>query len=156
MASHLKHKPELWRLSTRCLCIDHGSKTLGLAVCDAAQILVTPLSTIHRKKWGIDRDKLETVINEYSVEQMIFGYPLNADGTKGARCQSVRDFVTLVEQTWPDIPVFYWDETLSTDGADHILDEDHRMHNKRRKQFKDSLAAKIIMDEALNFINRQV
>lgn len=151
----MKHKPELWRYNKRCMCIDHGTKTLGLAVCNSDQTLVTPLSTIHRKKWNIDQIMLGSMIDEYQVEQIIFGYPLNADGTKGARCQSVRDFVQLVEKKWPKIPIFYWDETLSTDGADHILDKDHRMHNEKRKQFKDSLAAKIILDEALEYCRFQ-
>lgn len=156
MAYHLKNKSEKWIKNTRALCVDHGSKTLGLAICDSMQSLVTPLETIHRKKWKLDKERLNNIINEFDITQVIFGYPLNMDGTKGARCQSVRDFVSLVEETWPHLTVFFWDETLSTHSVDNFLDNmvdyDVRLTRDKRKQFKDSLAAQIILEEALTFI----
>ena len=155
MAYHLKNKSEKWINNTRVLCVDHGTKTLGLALTNSDQTMVTPMDTIHRTKWAKDKIKLEQIITDYDIEQIVFGYPLNRDGTKGTRCQSVRDFVMLVEETWPNLTVFFWDETLSTDAVDNLLDNDMRMTRTKRKQFKDSLAAQIILEEALTFIRLQ-
>lgn len=152
MAYHLKNKSEKWIKHTRVLCVDHGTKTLGLALSDSAQQVVTPMDTIHRKKWKDDKTRLDNIIKDYEVVQVVFGYPLNMDGTKGARCQSVRDFVSLVEETWPHLTVFFWDEKLSTYSVDNLLDNDMRMTRTKRKQFKDSLAAQVILEEVFSFI----
>jgi len=140
MAYHLKHKPEKWITPARVLCIDHGRKTLGLAMCNADQTVVTPLPTIHRKKWKNDAAALDTIIQDHEIQAIVMGYPLNMDGSAGPRCQSVRDYVTLMEQSWPDITFFFWDERLSTGALD---DSVHKSVNK------DSFSAKIILDEVL-------
>lgn len=152
MAYHLKNKPEKWIYPARILGLDHGTKTLGLAICNDEQTLVTPLATIHRKKWAHDKAALDKIITENDITVMVVGYPLNMDGTKGTRCQSVRDFVTLMESAWPHIIFFFWDERLSTMDVDNSLDNDHTKTRAKRKVFKDSLAAKIILDEALGMV----
>ena len=152
MASHLKHKPELWRSNCRVLAIDHGTKTFGLAVSNTEQTMVIPLSTVHRKKWNLDKHILGEILMSYDIEQIVIGYPLNRNGTKNPRCQSVKDFSSLMEQEWPDIPIFFWDERLSTDAVDKILDNNHAMRKDKRKQFKDALAAQIILEEVLNMM----
>ena len=152
MAYHLKHKPELWDNTIRILAIDHGTKTLGLAISNSGQTIVTPLQTIHRRKWNQDREVLHKIINEYDIGAILVGYPLNMDGSKGARCQSVNDFVVLMEQTWPDLTFFFFDERLSTQSVDKFLDKDMSKTRTKRKEFKDALAAQIILDEALVWI----
>ena len=143
MAYHLKHKPEKWIYPARILCIDHGTKTLGLALCDDNQTVVTPIETIHRKKWKDDKAKLDKIIAENSIKAIVVGYPLNMDGSAGTRCQSVKDFVMVMEQTWPELLFFFWDERLSTSDLD---DSVYKSVNK------DSFSAKIILDEAINWI----
>ena len=152
MAYHLKHKPELWDNTIRILAIDHGTKTLGLAVSNSGQTVVTPLQTIHRYKWNQDKDILAKIISEYDIGAVLVGYPLNMDGSKGTRCQSVNDFVVLMEQAWPDLTFFFFDERLSTQSVDKFLDKDMSKTRTKRKEFKDALAAQVILDEALLWI----
>ena len=140
MAYHIKHKPEKWIAQGRILCIDHGTKTLGLAMCNSDQTVVTPIETIHRKKWKHDRDILEKIIRESDIKAVLVGYPLNMDGSAGARCQSVKDFVAVMEKAWPHLPFFFWDERLSTESLD---DSVYKSVNK------DSFSAKVILEEAL-------
>lgn len=151
MAYHLKNKPEEWIKNTRVLGIDHGTKTLGLALSNSDQTMATPLETVMRKKWSVDKQKLATVIRDYEVGIIVLGYPLNMDGSAGPRCQSVRDFSVLVEQEWPQIPVFFWDERLSTQAVDNMLIEDVDMSRTKRKQVKDAMAAQVILEGALQF-----
>lgn len=152
MAYHLKHKPEKWIPSTRILCIDHGSRTLGLAVSNEAQTIVTPLETIRKSKWSADKNKLDHLIKEFEIGVIVIGYPLNMDGSKGARCQSVKDYVTLMEQEWPSLEYFFWDERLSTQIVDKYLDKDMTQTREKRKHYKDALAAQVILDEALQWL----
>jgi len=152
MAYHLKNKPEKWIYPARILCMDHGTRTLGLAICNSNQTLVTPMETIHRTKWDKDKQTLDKIIIENDIECVLVGYPLNMDGSKGARCQSVKDFVMLMEETWSSLPFFFYDERLSTDGVDNILDNDRTKTRAKRKEFKDAMAAQIILEEALDWL----
>lgn len=151
MAYHLKHKSEKWISPARILGIDHGTKTLGLAICDSNQTIVTPMETIHRKKWKHDKERLQNIISQNDIDVIVVGYPLNMDGSAGTRCQSVKDFVMLMEETWGDIPFFFFDERLSTNYVDKFLDNDLTKTREKRKQFKDALAAQIILEDALSW-----
>ena len=95
---------------------------------------------------------LDNIIEENDVKSILVGYPLNMDGSAGARCQSVKDFVSLMEKAWPDMPFFFFDERLSTQTVDKFLDNDHTKTRVKRKDFKDALAAKVIFDEALQWM----
>lgn len=152
MAYHLKNKPEKWIKNARVLGFDHGAKTFGLAICNTAQTVVTPLETIHRTKWAKDRDILDKFINSHDIRSIVVGYPLNMDGSAGSRCQAVKDFVSLMEETWPKLTIFFFDERLSTQTVDKFLDNNRKMTRDKRKEFKDALAAQVILDEALRFI----
>lgn len=152
MAYHLKNKPEKWIKNVRVLGFDHGTKTFGLALSNSDQTLVTPLETIHRTKWAKDKETLGKIIYENDVKIIVVGYPLNMDGTKGARCQAVKDFVMLMEETWPELVIFFYDERLSTQTVDKFLDNDRTKTREKRKVFKDALAAQVILDEALRFL----
>ena len=151
MAYHLKHKPEKWISPARILGMDHGSKTIGLAICDSNQSIVTPMQTIHRKKWKQDSQKIKDIITQNDIEAIVVGYPLNMDGSAGGRCQSVKDFVMLMEETWPDMPFFFFDERLSTTYVDKFLDNDRTKTREKRKEFKDALAAQLILEDALSW-----
>lgn len=152
MAYHLKNKPEKWIYPARILCMDHGTKTLGLAICNDRQTIVTPLETIHRTKWPKDKDRLGLIIEQNDIKAVLVGYPLNMDGSKGARCQSVKDFVMLMEETWSNMPFFFFDERLSTHTVDKFLDNDRSQTREKRKEFKDALAARVILEEALDWL----
>lgn len=152
MAYHLKNKPEKWIKDTRALGFDHGTKTFGLALSNSDQTIVTPLETIHRTKWAHDKQVLDKIIQDNDVQSIVVGYPLNMDGSAGERCQAVKDFVSLMEETWPNVTIFFFDERLSTQTVDKFLDNNRKMTRGKRKEFKDALAAQVILDEALRFL----
>lgn len=155
MAYHLKNKPEKWIYNSRVLGFDHGTKTFGLALSNSDQTVVTPLQTIHRTKWAKDKETLGHIFAENDVQSIVVGYPLNMDGSAGARCQAVKDFVMLMEETWPNLTVFFFDERLSTQTVDKFLDNNRKMTRDKRKVFKDALAAQVILTEAIEFIERK-
>ena len=152
MPYHLKNKRENWIKHTRVLGFDHGTKTFGLALSNSDQTIVTPVQTIHRTKWEKDKVTLDKLIVEHEIKIVVMGYPLNMDGSKGARCQSVKDFAALMMETWPHLTIFFYDERLSTKTVDKFLDNDHTKTRVKRKEFKDALAAQVILEEALRFL----
>ena len=136
--------------------IDVGAKTLGLAVCDPAQSIATPLLTIKRTKFMKDMAALKRVVDEYSVGGFIVGLPVSMDGREGRRAQSVRDFA-MEMQSFMGAGVFValWDELLSTATVDDFVDE---LVDKRKTKIKakesgliDRLAAQVILQGAVDF-----
>ncbi|MEL7232523.1 MAG: Holliday junction resolvase RuvX [Pseudomonadota bacterium] len=95
------------------LGLDPGAKTLGLAISDRTRLIATALTTIRRKKFTPDATELLRLYRENECVALVVGLPLNMDGSAGPRVQSVRDFCTNLLRL-NDIPIFQWDERLST------------------------------------------
>lgn len=71
----------------RILALDVGDKTVGLAISDELQIIVTTLNTIFRTSKLEDRDKLKEIIDQYGVKTLVVGLPKNMDGSLGPQAK---------------------------------------------------------------------
>ncbi len=139
---------DLRETSGALLGVDPGTKTLGLAISDRTRLIATPLETIIRKKFTLDAEHLLRVYDENEASALIVGLPVNMNGTHGPRAQSVRDFCTNLLRL-RDLPIFMWDERLSTAAVTRsILEAD--MSRKKRKQNVDKLAAGYILQGVLD------
>lgn len=132
------------------MALDPGSKTLGIAVCDAARTVVTPVTTIQRVKFTPDAEALLALYDERDCKGLIVGLPLHMDGGDGRRAQSARSFVTNLLRL-RDLPVAYQDERLSTFAATESLIE-AGVKPSLRKSMVDAQAAAVILDAALGRI----
>jgi len=74
--------------------------------------------------------------------------PVNMDGSHGPRAQSVRDFCVNLMRV-KDIPIFTWDERLSTMAVTRTMLESD-MSRKKRAQNVDKLAASYILQGLLD------
>lgn len=148
---HLETNWDKCPRDVRLLGIDHGSKTLGLALSDPDQRIATPLRTIRRGKFEADVAALKTVIGDYGVGGLIVGWPLSMDGSEGPRTQSVRDYMTMLG---PRLNLWWsvWDERLSSDNAQRLMAEDLDLSFAKRDVAVDALAAQSILQGALDFM----
>ena len=128
--------------------LDLGTKTIGVAVSDGMRSVATPLETVKRKKFGVDAERLQTLIAGRRVGGLILGLPRNMDGSEGPRCQSTRAFARNFAALW-DGPIGYWDERLSTVAAEKALLEADTTR-KRRAEVIDHVAASYILQGALD------
>ena len=67
--------------------LDLGTKTIGIAVCDAGWRFASALKTLPRGKFGRDRDELRKLIEARSIRGIVIGLPRNMDGSEGPRAQ---------------------------------------------------------------------
>ena len=138
----------------RLMGMDIGKKTIGLAICDPAHMLATPLETIVRTKFTKDILRIKTMIDEYEVGGFVLGLPLNIDGTEGPRCQAVRDFAAEMinhpevfgENPW----IAFQDERFSTVSAENLVDGSVSRKKAKAKGTLDKLAAQVILQDALD------
>ena len=128
--------------------LDPGTKTLGLAISDRTRLIATPLTTIRRQKFTPDASELLQLYDENECTALIIGLPVNMDGSSGPRVQSVKDFSTnLLKKR--DLPIFFWDERLSTMAVTRgMLAAD--MSRKKRAENVDKLAASYILQGVLD------
>ena len=138
----------------RLLGIDHGTKTLGIAVSNSDWTIATAVCTIKRNKLKSDIKQLISIFNQYEITGLVMGWPLNMDGSVGPRCDSVRDF-TISLLSIVDLPVLLQDERLSTMAVERpMISED--LSRKKRKLRKDYLAASWILQTALDGLQKRM
>lgn len=130
------------------LGLDPGTKTLGLAISDRTRLIASPLETIRREKFGPDAAKLLDIYSTNDASALIVGYPVNMDGSLGPRTQSVRDFCTNLLRL-SDIPIFLWDERMSTMAVTRTMISAD-MSRKKRGENVDKLAASFILQGVLD------
>lgn len=128
--------------------LDPGTKTLGLAISDRTRLIATPLTTIRRKKFTPDATELLRLYAENECSALVVGLPLNMDGSAGPRVQSVKDLCANLLRL-KDIPIFMWDERLSTAAVTrNMIDAD--MSRAKRAEAVDQLAASYILQGVLD------
>ncbi|MFZ5704241.1 MAG: Holliday junction resolvase RuvX [Pseudomonadota bacterium] len=135
--------PERGRLAG----LDVGTKTIGIALCDASWTIASPAETIQRTKFTVDAAKLRQLATAQLVKGLVIGLPLNLDGSDSSRTQSVRAFARNVEAM--DLPILLWDERWSTQAVTRtLLDAD--ASRARRAELVDKLAASYILQGAID------
>ena len=132
----------------RILGLDYGTKTVGVAVTDALGITVQPLETITRdadNKLRPTLRRIEELIEEMNVQEIVLGLPLNMDGSEGERATRSREFADMLERR-TGLSVHLLDERLTTIEADEILDS-CGIPKKNHKRYVDSVAAVLILED---------
>ena len=130
----------------RVLGIDHGDVRMGIALSDPTEFLASPLCVLDSTKAGLDQ--IIALIAEHEVEKIVVGLPRNMDGSYGSATEKVRVFIEKLK-TRTAVPVFEWDERLSTVSAHNALRE-AGLDGKQRKGVVDKVAAQIILQNYLD------
>ncbi len=132
----------------RILCLDYGSKRIGVAVCDELGMTAQGLATITRKNRRQTLEDIAGFIRTYNVEKIVIGYPIRLDGSEGIQCEKISNFASILESAF-SLPVIKWDEALSTKEAEEILIRANIARRKRRN-IVDKLAASLILQGYLD------
>jgi putative Holliday junction resolvase len=132
----------------RVLGLDVGSKTIGVAVSDPLGVTAQGLETIRRQNKRVDLERLNTLIIEYAVKEIVVGYPLRMNGLEGTQSQKMQGFAAELRRKF-GLPVHLWDERLTTAEASRVL-RDSEMSIKRRAAVVDRLAAVLILQSWLD------
>jgi len=127
--------------------LDVGTRTIGLAICDAGWHFAGPVETIRRTKFTSDLKVLESFIFRESIVGLVVGLPLNMDGTDSPRTQSVRAFARNLAPL--ALPMLLWDERWSTQAVERAMISAD-VSRARRAEKIDALAAAHILQGAID------
>ncbi len=130
------------------LGLDLGTKTIGIATCDAGWRFATAGKTLGRGKWGRDRESLREIVENRAIAGVVIGLPLNMDGSEGPRSQASRAFARNIAEAF-NLPVLLWDERWSTQSAESAMIRQDMSRAKRAEKI-DSHAAAIILQGAID------
>ncbi len=135
----------------RIMGLDFGSKTVGVAVSDPLLITAQGVEIIRRKEENKLRQtlaRIEELILEYDVEEIVLGKPKHMNGTEGVRVELTEEFREKLERR-TGLPVVLWDERLTTVEADKIMME-AGVRRENRKEHVDKIAAALILQGYLD------
>ena len=113
------------------LGIDYGQARIGIAATDPCGILAHPVESIHLSKTE-PLARIAELVAQKGIRTLVLGLPLRLDGTEGTACEKVRAFGSKLGAKFPELPLVYVDEFLTTTVAQEKL---HKA-GKKAKDFK--------------------
>ena len=137
---------------SRLLGVDMGTKRIGISICDENRKIATPFETIEFTNIKNLTSRFQELILENNIHGIIFGLPLNMDGSEGSSSQSVKDKVKLIYKDL-GIPTVLWDERLSTVGSFNLSSQLDVNVSKRVKNI-DQNSASFILQGALDYLSK--
>ena len=135
----------------RIMGLDFGSKTVGVAISDSLLVTAQGVEIIRRKEENKLRQtlaRIEELILEYEVREIVLGCPKNMNGTEGVRVELTEEFKDKLERR-TGLPVIMWDERLTTVAADRAMIE-AGVRRENRKEYVDKIAATLILQGYLD------
>lgn len=135
----------------RIMGLDFGAKTVGVAISDPLLITAQGIEIIRRKEENKLRKtlaRIEELIVEYEVEEIVLGLPKNMNDTLGVRVELSYEFKEKLERR-TGLPVHMWDERLTTVAADKAMIE-AGLRREERKEHVDKVAAVFILQGYLD------
>ena len=134
----------------RCLGLDLGSKTLGIAISDRTNLIASVYTTLrfNDEDYNSLIEPLREIILKEEIDTLVLGLPKNMNNTLGERAMITLEFKNMLEKEF-GLRVVMEDERLTSVSANNILISADMSRNKRKKKV-DGLAAEIILQGYLD------
>lgn len=135
----------------RIMGLDFGAKTVGVAISDPLLLTAQGIEIIRREEENKLRRtlaRIEELIVEYEVEEIVLGLPKHMNNTEGVRVELTMEFKDKLERR-TGLPVTLWDERLTTVAADKAMLE-AGLRRQERREHVDKIAACFILQGYLD------
>lgn len=135
----------------RIMGLDYGEATMGVAISDELLITAQPVEVIrrkHRTKLRQTLARIEELIVEYDVKEVVLGLPKNMDNSEGERALASRELAEMIERR-TGLKVILQDERLTTVSAHRVLDEAN-LNYEQKGRVVDKVAATFILQSYLD------
>ena len=138
---------------SRLIGIDPGGKRIGISISDENKIVATPYTTIIKENYTDFISQLSKIVEEYKIDGIVIGNPVNMDGSEGPSSQSAKD---LAKNLSKDITenITLWDERLSSQGAFN-LSNDLAINPSKKVKKLDENSVQFILQGALDYYHKK-
>lgn len=133
---------------SRKMGLDYGKARIGVAFSDLS---CTIASADHIYKTQTEEKDLiyfSNLIKDKSVDMVVFGLPLNADGTESEISNVVREFAQKLGKV-ANVQISFQDERYTSFEAEEYLKE-AGIKWEKRKELLDKVSAQIILQNYLD------
>ncbi|HOK03779.1 MAG TPA: Holliday junction resolvase RuvX [Victivallales bacterium] len=139
-------------VNSRILCIDYGTVRVGLALSDPTRTIAQARGFIENNNSNLNQlaAKIANIAKENNVNTILIGLPKKLNGSDGRLSSDVKKIAEYLENEFK-LNTVLWDERFSSISAENIL-IDAGVNRKKRKEKVDSLAAVIILQNYLDFL----
>lgn len=130
----------------RKLGIDYGDARVGLAITDELGITAQGLETVNHK--GNDKlvlKRLEELFEQYKIDTIVIGLPINMDGTKTERVEITEKFIHKLKCKFNKVKIEKIDERLTTVAA-HKTMNFLNINKYKKKDIVDTISAVYILE----------
>lgn len=129
----------------RFLAIDYGQKRTGIAVSDTMKIIANGLTTVPSEQL---LSFLKDYLTKEQVEVVVVGLPTQSNGQPSENQKRVQSFVQKFQQTFPHIPVEWYDERFTSVLAQRaMIDGGLKKKARQNKALVDEISATIILQD---------
>ena len=136
----------------RILGIDYGDARTGIAITDALNITAQGIETIHNNNSDkIILKRIDEILEEYEIDTIVIGKPINMDGTSSKRTEITEKFIHKLKCKYNKLKIEIIDERLTTVAAHktmNFLD----VNKKKKRNIVDTISAVYILETYLNKI----
>lgn len=138
-------RSEIVAAMRRCLALDVGSKTIGVAMTDEAMIAAHPLTVLGRVGQSGDAAAVAAIVREHGVTDVVVGMPFELSGKIGHRARRVQELIRALRAALPpEVRIHEQDERFTTAQAERVLIEAD-VSRARRRGVIDQQAAALIL-----------
>ncbi len=133
---------------SRKMGLDYGKARIGVAFSDLSSTIASAdhiYKTVSQEK---DLQYFAELIKEKLVDTVVFGLPLNADGTESEMSAVVRDFASKLQQI-SNVKMVFQDERYTSFEAEEYLKE-AGIKWEKRKELLDKISAQIILQNYMD------
>ena len=132
----------------RVLSFDYGTKRIGIAATDPLKIIASALDTIHPKDIIV---YLKKYLTKENVECFVVGKPMKIDGSDSASAVHVKNFISLLNKNFPEIPVKSIDERFTSSIAQKsMIEMGLKKKDRQKKEHVDQISAVLILQTFLD------
>ncbi len=134
---------------SKIMGIDIGTASIGVALSDSLQIIASPLETIKYENENKVEfiEKLLKLIEKYKPESIVYGLPLNMDGSPSTTTIYINEVIATAKAKI-DLKFYPVDERWSSRESQKLI-VNANFKKTERKSKNDQVAASIILQTFL-------
>ncbi|MFQ5638107.1 MAG: Holliday junction resolvase RuvX [bacterium] len=132
----------------RVLGLDYGTKRIGIAISDPSCTIARGLPTLFSYNLPDTFKKIEEIIFEYNVREVVVGLPLTLKGTIHKAAMRTQSFAEELKKQL-ELPIHLWDERFTSVMAENSLKAMGVSPSKNRDKI-DQISAVLILQSFLD------
>ena len=138
----------------KILALDHGTKRIGVAICDELRIIASGLETIAANDIIV---YLRTMFEKEQIDEVVVGLPVRLNLQESAATQRVREFIRHLEKKFPERKFVTYDERFTSKIAERsMIEAGAKKKQRAKKETIDMISATILLQDYMSFLSRGV